>query len=291
MVHAVRDFEFLEPTTVQDASVMLAEHGDDCRVIAGGTALILALRQRMVNPTHLVSISQIQRARGITYDEGVGLRIGALTMHAEVAASAVVRKHCPMLADMASHVANPQVRNQGTIGGNLCYADPATDPPSSLVALDARLVLASIRGERTMAVAEFLVDYYTTALEPDEIVTEIQVPPATYTAGKHVRYLRTAAEHRPMINLAIAVRRNNNGCEDIRLVVGATTPVPARAKAGEDFLRGKSVTADVAAEAAHIVSSSLKLISDMRGSEDYRRCVLRALVRRLICEMFGLEPS
>lgn len=291
MVQIVRDFEFLEPATVHDASVMLAEHGDDCRVIAGGTALILALRQRMVNSTHLISIGQIQRARGIAYEEGVGLRIGALTMHAEVAASPVVRKCCPMLADMASHVANPQVRNQGTIGGNLCYADPATDPPSSLMALDARLVLASVRGERIMAVEDFLVDYYTTALEPDEILTEIQVPPVTHTAGKHVRHLRTAAEHRPMINVAMTVRQNGRRCEDVRLVVGATTPVPARVKTGEEFLRGKSVTADVAAEAAHIVSDSIKPISDMRGSEDYRRRVVRTVVRRTICEMFGLGPS
>jgi aerobic carbon-monoxide dehydrogenase medium subunit len=290
-VYVVRDFEFLEPTSVHDASAMLAEYGDECRIIAGGTALVLALRQRMVNPTHLISIGQIERARGITYDKKVGLRIGALTLHAEVAASPVIRKGYPMLADMAARVADPQVRNQGTIGGNLCYADPATDPPSSLMANDARLVLASKRGERILTIEEFLVDYYTTALEPDEIVTEIQVPPVNYTVGRHVRHLRTAAEHRPMINVAVTVKQNGRQCDDVRLVVGATTPVPARVKTGEDFLRGKAVTVDVAAEAAQIVATSIRPISDMRGSESYRRRVVATVVRRTICEMFGLEPS
>jgi aerobic carbon-monoxide dehydrogenase medium subunit len=270
---------------------MLADHGEDCRVIAGGTALMLALRQRMVTPTHLISLGKVEATRGITYDLKQGLRIGARTLHTEVATSPIVRQHCPLLADMASRVANPQVRNQGTIGGNLCYADPATDPPSCLMALEARVVLASTRGERVLTIEEFLVDYYTTALEPDEIVTEIQVPPVTFTSGRHVRHLRTAAEHRPMINLAVTVKHDGKFCKDIRLVVGATMPVPGRITRCEDFLRGQEVTADVAAEAGHIISTDINSISDLRGSEDYRRTVVGVVGRRVISDIFGLQTN
>jgi len=285
----MRDFEFLEPQSVKDASMMLAEHGEDCRVIAGGTALMLALRQRMVNPTHLISLGQLEAMRGIAYDEQSGLRIGARTLHSEVAASPLIRERCPMLADMASRVANPQVRNQGTIGGNLCYADPATDPPSCLMALGAKVMLASTRGDRELSIEEFLVDYYTTALEPDEIVTEIQVPPVNITAGRHVRFLRTAAEHRPLINLAITITHDGKLCREARLVVGATTPIPARVTRCEDFLAGKTVTPEIAAEAASIAAADINAISDLRGSEEYRRDMVRVVTRRTICELFGLK--
>jgi carbon-monoxide dehydrogenase medium subunit len=287
----MRDFEFLEPASVRDASKMLADHGEDCRVIAGGTALMLALRQRMVNPTHLISLGKLDVTRGITYDGEQGLRIGARTLHSEIANSSIIRERCPMLADMASRVANPQVRNQGTIGGNLCYADPATDPPTCLMALDAKVVLDSTRGERVLPIEEFLVDYYTTALEADEIVTEIHVPPVNFTSGRHMRFLRTAAEHRPMINLAITAKHDGNLCRDARLVVGATTPIPARIKRCEAFLKDQAVTAEVAAEAAQIVASDINVISDMRGSEDYRRDMVRVIARRTIATLFGLKDD
>jgi carbon-monoxide dehydrogenase medium subunit len=283
----VRDFEFLKPTTVAEASEMLGEHGEDCRVIAGGTALMLALRQRIVNPTHLISLGRIEATRGIDYEKNRGLRIGARTMHAEVAASPIIRQHCPLLADMAARVANPQVRNQGTIGGNLCYADPATDPPSCLMALDARVVLANSQRERALTIEEFLVDYYATALESDEIVTEIRVPPVNYTAGRYIRHLRSAAEHRPMINLAVTLNHEADLCKDVRLVVGATTPVPRRVTRCEDYLRGRVMTSALIVEAAEIVAGDINCISDIRGSEDYRRTVVGVIVRRTLAEVFG----
>ena len=140
----MRDFDFLQPTSIAEASRMLADLGDDCRVMAGGSALMLAMRQRMLTPSHIVSIARLDALRGISFDAREGLRIGALSRHCDVARSPLVQQHYPMLAAMAAQVANPQVRHQGTIGGNLCYADPATDPPSCLLALDARVTLAKI---------------------------------------------------------------------------------------------------------------------------------------------------
>ena len=287
----MRDFVFLTPTTVADASAMLANHGDDCRMIAGGTALLLALRQRMLAPTHLISLAGIRALRGVTWDDRLGLRIGALTLHADVARSPLIRERCPMLADMAGRLANPQVRNQGTIGGNLCYADPATDPPSCLMALDATVVLSSARGERSLSVEEFLVDYYTTALAPDEIVSEIRVPPWRFDTGYHARFLRTAAEHRPLVNMAMTVKMHGAACEDVRLVVGATTITPTRIRPAEAFLRGKTVTIAVARDAAEIVAAGIDPISDIRGAREFRRDMVRVVARRTIERLFGLETT
>src|SRR5690606_23689520 len=150
-VQVMHNFNYLEPTSVEEASRLLTELEDEeVRFIAGGTALILTMRQRMVQPAHLISLGKIDRLRGIQFDPQRGLRIGALERHVDVARSSAVRQHFPMLADMAERVANPQVRNQGTIGGNLCYGDPSTDPPTCLLALNASVVLGSARGERVM---------------------------------------------------------------------------------------------------------------------------------------------
>ncbi|WP_338664555.1 FAD binding domain-containing protein [Pararoseomonas sp. SCSIO 73927] len=278
----MRDFDLLLPETVAEVSGLLARLGEDCRMIAGGTALLLALRQRMVTPTHLISLAGVRALRGITYDPRDGLRIGALTTHAAVARSPLVRQHYPVLADMASRLANPQVRNQGTIGGNLCYADPTTDPPSCLAALDARLALGSARGERLLPVAAFLVDYYACALAPDEVLTDIRLPPPRFDFGHHARFHRTAAEHRPLINLALVARREGDVVEEARLVVGATTVVPTRVMEAEAFLAGRVVTPALAREAADIVASAIDPVSDGRGSAAYRRDMVRVVARRTI---------
>ncbi|MGH6626532.1 MAG: FAD binding domain-containing protein [Burkholderiaceae bacterium] len=288
----MRDFDFLEPTSVGEASRMLADLGDECRVMAGGTALMLAMRQRMLSPTHIVSMARVDALRGISFDPQQGLRIGALSRHCDVSRSPLVQQHYPMLAAMAAQVADAQVRHQGTIGGNLCYADPATDPPGCLMALGAQVVLASTRGERVLGMEEFLVDYYVTALEPDEVVLEIRVPaPAADASGQYTRFLRTAAEHRPMVNVALATRRSGAQCHEARLVVGASTPIPARVARAEAFLAGKTVTPDVAAEAADIVAADILAVSDSRGSEDFRRDMVRVVAQRTIANLFGLATN
>jgi len=288
----MHDFDFLEPTTVAEASRLLAELGEDCRVMAGGTAMMLALRQRMLSPTHIVSLGRVEALHGIVFHPRQGLRIGALSRHCDVARSPLVQQHYPMLAAMAAQVANPQVRHQGTLGGNLCYADPATDPPSCLMALGAQVVLASARGERVLALEDFLVDYYVTAIAPDEVVLEIRVPaPSPDAAGRYTRFRRTAAEHRPLVNVALATRRSGAQCHEARLVVGASTPIPARVPRAEAFLAGRTITPDVAAEAADIVAADILAVSDARGTEAFRRDMARVVTRRTLAGLFGLATD
>ena len=283
----MRDFGYLEPGTVAEASGMLAEHGETCRVLAGGTALLLALRQRMIAPSHLVSLRRVHSLRGITFADGV-LRIGASMLHAEIARSRLVRDHAPMLADMAGRLANPQVRNQGTIGGNLCYADPATDPPSCLIALGAHVVLESAHGQRLVEADRFVTDYFTTVLAPDELVTEIRVPTSPERTGYHARFLRTAAEHRPLVNLAVSVHREADACRDIRVVVGAATAVPTRLRKAEALLNGRTISTRLIAEAAELSAAEIEPISDLRGDGPFRRDMVRVLARRTIENLFGL---
>ena len=286
----MREFDFSEPRSVAEASQMLAEYGDDARIIAGGSALMLAMRQRMLAPTHLISVAKLPRLHGIDVDPRQGLRIGAMSRHIDVARSEIVKAHAPVLARMAAQVANPQVRNQGTIGGNLCYADPSTDPPGCLMALDASVVLGSTRGERVLSMEQFLVDYYTTAMEPDELLLEIQVPlQAPGTQGEYTRFLRTAAEHRPLVSVALVVQREGQICHQARLAVGASTPIPTRLRRAEDCLRGKTVNAQLAAQVAAIVAEDIQPVSDLRGSSEFRREMVRTVTRRTVATLFGID--
>ena len=288
----MHEFEFLEPSSVAEAGRLLADLGDDGRAWAGGTALILAMRQRMLAPTHVVSLANIAALRGINFDAQQGLRIGALTRHCEVALSALVREHYPMLASMASRMANPQVRNQGTLGGNICYADPATDPPTCLMALGASLLLEGPRGQRTLTIEDFLVDYFSTALEPGELVVEIRVPsPVTGGDGRYQRFLRTAAEHRPLVNVAVHVRREHGFCHTARLVVGASVPVPARQHGAEKMLAGQTVTSALAVAVADRVALDITPLSDLRGDGAYRRAMVRVVTRRTLHSLFGLQDE
>jgi aerobic carbon-monoxide dehydrogenase medium subunit len=292
----MRAFDYLQPTSIDEASLLLAEHADDARVFAGGTALMLVMRQRMLNPKVLVSLDRLSELKDITFDAIKGLRIGALSLHAEVANDAHVKQHYPMLAHMAAHLANPQVRNQGTIGGNLCYADPATDPPGCLMALDAKVVLQSARGQRTLAMHEFLTDYYTTALAADELLVAILVPlPSSNLVGQYTRFRRTAAEHRPILNVSFCASKQLRSTEtllsDVRLVVAASTPMPTRLTQAEDLLATEVVSEMLIERVAKLAAEEANVISDQRGSEDYRRQMLHVVTRRTLQAAIGMGKS
>jgi carbon-monoxide dehydrogenase medium subunit len=287
----VRNFELLEPKSPREASRMLLDHGEEARLLAGGTALLLGLRQRLLTPSHVVYFGAVRGLNGISYDENKGLRIGALARHADVAGSAIVKARYPMLADMAGRIANPQVRSQATLGGNLCYGDPASDPPTCLMALDARVMTVGPDGERAIALENFYIDYYETALRPGEVVTEIQVPPLDNAVGAYTRFLRTPAEHRPLVGLAVVARREGAVCREARITIGASTPFPVRVKRAEQFLEGRKVTAEVVAQAAAIAAQDITPLSDFRGTEDYRREMVRVVLRRTAASVFGLSSN
>lgn len=285
----MHDFEFLEPAELGQASRLAADLGDGMRFIAGGTALVLTLRQRMLKPSHLVSLSQLDRLRGIEVDTSGTLRIGALTRHAELAGHPQVRKHFPMLSDMAGRLANPQVRHQGTVGGNLCYADPATDPPACLLALDARVLLVGHRGTRELALADFLVDYYATALAPDEILQEVRVPALPRDAcGAYGRFLRTAAEHRPLVTVGVITQVISGVCTGARITVGASVPIAQRLPSAEAELVGRAVSPETVARAAAAAAAAISPLDDVRGNADYRRAMVQVQVDRTLRNVFGL---
>jgi carbon-monoxide dehydrogenase medium subunit len=268
---------------------MLADTGEEGRLFAGGTALMLAMRQRVITPSHLVYIGGIEGMNGIAFDERNGLSIGPLARHVDVAESAVVQRHYPVLAAMAAKVANPQVRNQGTLGGNLCYGDPATDPPGCLMALGAEVHVLGADGERTIPLDEFYTDYYQTALEPSEVVTEIRVPPPhPDSRGAYTRFLLTPAEHRPLVSVAVVASVSGKVCTDVRIVVGASVPVPSRALRAEQFLTGKTITRDILDAAAEFVATDVQPLSDFRGSAEYRQAIIRTVVLRTAAKVFGI---
>jgi carbon-monoxide dehydrogenase medium subunit len=238
----------------------------------------------------VVYLGGVQGLNRIEYDERSGLRIGALARHADLADAAVVQARYPMLAAMAGQVANPQIRKMGTLGGNLCYADPATDPPTCLMALGARVVVVGPEGERTIQLEDFFTDYYQTALRPDEVVTQILVPPlAPHTAGAYTRFLKTPAEHRPLVGVGVVARREAGVWRDARITIGASVPIPVRARRAEEFLEGKSVTRDVLEEAADIAAADITPVSDFRGTEEYRRDMVRIVVRRTAAAVFAVS--
>jgi carbon-monoxide dehydrogenase medium subunit len=269
---------------------MLLQHGEGARALAGGTSLVLLLRQRLAEPTHLVHLGNLSELRGIRVDDEGQLRIGALATHGEIAAHAAVRERFPVIAEMAAQVANPQIRNLATLGGNLCYGDPASDPPTCLVALGARVRVRRDGDVREIALERFFMGFYENALDAGDVLVEVIVPPLpAQGAALYSRFITTPAEGRP---LTAAALRAVGGCEawtEVRLALGAVVPAPARAVEAEQFLAGRKLTPDVLAEAAEIAVDSLKLVDDFRASGAYRREVTRVTVRRLLARAAGVR--
>jgi carbon-monoxide dehydrogenase medium subunit len=279
----VRPFEFLEPTSAAEASALLARHGDEARPLAGGTSLVLMLRQRLAEPKHVVHLGKLAALRGIRIDGEGQLRIGALTTHAEIAAHALIRERFPVLADMAAQVANPQIRNVATLGGNLCYADPASDPPTCLVALGARVRVINGSKEREIALEGFFRGYYETVLGLGDIVIEVIVPPLPQGgAALYSRFITHPAEGRPLCAVALRLVRSEEHWREVRLVLGAVVPAPMRALAAEQCLTHGKIDDEALAEAAELAVRDIAPVDDFRASGAYRRDVTRVIVRRLL---------
>lgn len=288
----MNDFEYLEPTTVAEACSLLATHGEEARALGGGTALLLAMRQRLLAPSHLVSLQRVTALRGVRVDGAGTLVIGAATRHTELAGTPAVQQGWPMLATMAANLANPQVRNQGTIGGNLCYADPSTDPPACLLALDARVLLQGPQGARELPLSAFLVDYFTTALAADELLVEIRIPPLPAgMRGSYVRHLRTPAAHRPLVTLAVLLQWQGPTCTTARIALGAALPVAQRLPAAEAMLAGRAPDATLVHQVAEHIAAGIEPMSDQRGSAAYRRDIVRVLAHRTLAGLCGLPQE
>ncbi|HXF75246.1 MAG TPA: xanthine dehydrogenase family protein subunit M [Methylomirabilota bacterium] len=283
----MRRFDLLEPRSLQDACAALASEAE-AKPIAGGTALLAMIRQGWFSPKTLVNLHKVRDASAISFDSNRGLRIGALATIDEIEISPVVRERCPIFAEACHDVANIRIRNMATIGGNLAHADSQSDPPTALVALDASVELKSWRATRQMKLADFLLGSYQTALEPGELVSAVLIPPLPADMkGSYIKFTSGSSEERPCAGVAALTWMENGVCRELRLAVGAVSPRPVRVAAGERMAREQRLTPrlieDIAAEAAR----SADPIDDLRGPADYKRHLVRVLVRRAIAALAG----
>ena len=278
----MKDFEYLQPTTIQEACSMLSEHGSEAKVMAGGVSLLTLMKQKLVQPRYVVSLDGIPKLRYINLDNG-GLRIGALTTHRAIEKSASLAEKWPILTEMASDIGSVQVRNLGTLGGNICHAEPASDPPAVLVALDAAVKLVSSSGERVVPVEEFMVDFYETAISPEEILTEIQIAEqAPGTRGAYIKFNPRSAMDLPVVVVAAFVVPGKGAAKDVKIGLGAVNPRAIRARRSEEVLKSKGLTEEAIKEAGQLASEDIDPVSDIRGSADYRREVTKVLVARAL---------
>ncbi len=262
-------FGYHAPRSLEEAFDLLQEHGEDAKVLAGGHSLLPAMKLRLTRPDYLIDLRRIPGLRGIRTDRGA-LTVGALTTHAEVAASETVRRAVPGLADTAAVIGDLQVRNRGTMGGSAAHADPAADLPVTLTALDAAFVLASRAGERVVSADDFFVDFFTTALAPHEILTEVRIPAPPAGAGTSYAKLPHPASGYVVVSAAAALRVDGNGvCAGARVVLGGVAGAPRRAAATEAALLGRELTRETAAAAR--AADGLDPHPDSYADEEYKR--------------------
>ncbi|HEY7068390.1 MAG TPA: xanthine dehydrogenase family protein subunit M [Chloroflexota bacterium] len=278
------DLEVLEPRTVAEAAALRAEHGDDAKLLAGGTALVLMLRNRLVVPRYLISLNTVEGCREVSYAPGQGLRLGALATIAEAERHPAVRERYPALADTYHQVANIRVRWAATVGGNLTEADYASDPPAMLIALGARVRAEGPSGAREIPLGEFFLDYYETALAPDEVLTEIVVPePAPGTRASYLKFQTRSSEDRPCIGVATALRLSEAGtCDDLRVVIGAVAGTPQRVPEAEALARGERPSAELFRAIGDAYAQAIDPIDDIRAAAWYRKRMIRVLVARAL---------
>jgi carbon-monoxide dehydrogenase medium subunit len=278
------DVEVLEPRTVEEAAALRAEHGDDAKLLAGGTALVLMLRNRLVAPRYLISLNTVAGLRDVAYTPSQGLRLGALATIAQAERALAVRERYPALADTYHQVANIRVRWAATVGGNLTEADYASDPPAMLIALDARVRAVGPRGAREIALGEFFVDFYETVLEPDEVLTEIVVPePASGTRASYLKFQTRSSEDRPCIGIATTLRLSDAGtCDDLRVVVGAVAGTPQRLPEAEALARGERPSAELFHAIGEAYAQAIDPIDDIRAAAWYRQRMIGVLVARAL---------
>ena len=278
-------FTYLKPKTVEEACSMLHHHNGKAVVIAGGTDLVVRMKRKLVMPDYLIDITCIPGLDKVGYDEKRGLNIGALCPHADIESSRLIQEKFNILAQTARSIGSAQVRNLGTIGGNLCNAAPSADSAPALLVLDAEARIFGFKGERMLKLTEFFSGPGETALKSDEILTSIEVPnlPA-HSAAVYLKQSPRKAMDIAVVGVAVVLWLAAEGsiCSDIRIALGAVAPTPIRAKTAEDMLRGKTLDENLIREAAKAASEEAKPISDIRSIAQYRKEIVEVLTRRCI---------
>jgi aerobic carbon-monoxide dehydrogenase medium subunit len=273
-------FDYVRPSSVQDAVRALGDAGEDAKVLAGGQSLIPLLRLRLAAPTVLVDLDGIDDLRGVR-DDGDALVIGAMTTHASVLRDPLIAQHAPLLAEATGTVADRQVRHRGTLGGALAHGDPAGDLPAVAVALDATMEIAGPDGRRSVPAADFFVDFLTSAVQPDEVLVAIRVPKQGGWTGHYEKFNRVA-QGWALVGVAALVRRENGTVAQARVALTNMGPTPIRAAAVESALAGSRIDAEAIRAAAAHAPDGTNPSSDLTASADYRRHLATVLTARAV---------
>jgi carbon-monoxide dehydrogenase medium subunit len=278
------DFEYLAPKTLEEALTLLSQYDEEeCKVIAGGQSLLILMKQRLLTPQYLIDIKGLSELDYIDYDDKKGLRIGALTTHRAVEKSPVIQKEFSVLSEMEQNISSVETRNWGTIGGDVAHGDPGGDPAVVLIALNGKLKMSGLSGERTVDAEDFTLDYFETALHHDELLTEMQVPTLPPNTGvKFTKFSQIVGDYSlASVAMLIALDENKKTCSDVRIALGSVAPAPMRAKKAEDILKGKKISDALLAEAGQVASEEVSPTADVQASEEYRRDLVKVLVKRV----------
>jgi carbon-monoxide dehydrogenase medium subunit len=278
-------FDYLRPSTVEDAVAALRS-AEDTKIIAGGQSLLPVLRLRLAAPSLLVDLGGIPQLRGIR-EEGDKLVIGAMTTHAEVSSSPLVRRHAPLLATMAATIGDRQVRHRGTLGGSLVHADPAADLPAAAETLEAQYVVAGPSGRRTILATDFAVDLFTTAIDEDEVLVEVHVPKLEGW-GTHYEKFHRVVQAWAIVGVAAAVDRENGGIRSARVTLTNMGPTALRATAVEQALAGCAADRAAIEQACAAAAEGTSPPDDVTASADYRRHLARVLTARAVAAAAGV---
>ena len=286
----MQDFFFHAPETLEEVFSLFQEYGENARPIAGGTALVVMMKQSLVQADHLVSLQRVNDLRSIVAGDG-DLHIGALVTHREVEISELVRERVPLVADVYSRVATVRIRNVATVGGGLAHADPSQDPPPGLIASDARVRLLSSQGERVIPVEELFRDYYESSIQVGEVLTELIIPlPSSRRRTVYLKYLPRTADDYPTVGVAATAQVEDGLCKEIRVALGAVAPTPVRAKVVEEVLEGREATPQMIRLAAEAVADQVDPLTDIRGSAEYKRDMAVVFTRRALEAILKVTP-
>jgi aerobic carbon-monoxide dehydrogenase medium subunit len=273
-------FDYKAPTSLDEALQLLAEGGDDAKIIAGGQSLLPVMKLRLAAPELLIDLAKIDSLKGVR-DDGDAIVIGAMTTHSEVSRDPLVAEHASLIAKCIETVADPQVRHRGTFGGACSHADPAGDIPAPTLALGAEFVIAGPGGQRTVAAADFFQDLFTTAIGDDEILTEVRVPKYTGWGSAYEKFVRVAQQW-AIAGVAATVRTAGGTIAEARIGLTNMGPTPVRARAAEHALVGVAVEPDAIAGALASIAEGTAPPTDLNGDPEYRRHLVSILGRRAV---------
>lgn len=279
-------FDYLAPSTVDEAITALQQAGEDAKVLGGGQSMLPVLRMRLADPSVVVDLNRIPELRGVRED-GDRLVIGAMTTHHEIVRDPLVQQHAELIALATRTVADPQVRHRGTFGGALAHADPAGDLPAPALVLDAEMVLAGPGGRRTVPARDFFADFFTTALEPDEVLVEIRMPKWTGWSAHYEKFNRVAQAW-SMVGVAAAVRVQDGSIAEARVGLTNMGPTPIRASGVEGALVGQPATAEAITAAARHATEGTSAPSDGSADTDYREHLAQVLTGRAVAAAAGV---